>query len=133
MKPSYLATTLAISPKTFAHDLLYFFGIELLRHGGVARDVGEEDGGLFALGGGGGAKDQSRRFRLRRVSGLSQNLAASVTELAIRWIRLPTDRAGNFHLLAAPITKIGVFKIFTPAFWTYHFLTLPNDQLDCYR
>ncbi len=36
-------------PEDLSHDLLYFFGIELLRHSGIAGHVGEKDGDVLAF------------------------------------------------------------------------------------
>ena len=77
------------------HDLMDFLGVELLRHGGVIGDVGEEDGYqlAFALDGASGREDLIGEI-LGRVglglgvvdgkgfSWLPKVVAAFVTELA---------------------------------------------------
>ncbi len=89
-------------------DLLDLFGVELLGHRRVAREVGEEDGDVLALSLQGasrsgdcvGRERGGVRGGLRGVEGrralLRQGLTASLAEFAVRRVRLSARGAGDF-------------------------------------
>jgi hypothetical protein len=59
----------------------------------------------------------------RDFFGPTEILAASITKSAGRWIHLSTFWAGKFQILTTPIAKPSVFRIFSSAFWAFHFFT----------
>ena len=63
MKPSYLATTLRDLPEDLPHNLLCFFGIELLRHSCIAGHIGKEDGDMLAFA----VRNKNRLFFYSKV------------------------------------------------------------------
>jgi len=97
------------------HDTFDFFGVELLRHGGVARKVGEEDGDVLALG-----RGRGRRLR-RRGGWLGKELAAFAAEFLTQGYSGFAVRAFQFHPRPALLAELHVLTIIGLAFWALHF------------
>ena len=93
-----------------ARDLFDFFRVELLGHGGVAREVGEEDGDVFALRGGRGCSQGS----------IVERVAACVTELRCGRELIAALGTSNFKPLTALETELRIRTIVNAALRAFH-------------
>ncbi len=95
-------------------DLFDLFGIESLGHGGVAREVGEKDGDMPALG--------LPRRHVPRNSGQGdeESLAALIAKLAAGEIGPATSGADRLQLGAAFAAELGTIYILEAALRAFH-------------